>query len=78
MNFTRNLLATMLIAVFSAMVLAGAPEGGPLRSALAAGAALQAFDRVFFAAAASFSIALIAIAMMEEKPLQTDAELGGS
>jgi len=78
MNFTRNLLATMLIAVFSAMVLAGAPEGGPLRSALAAGAALQGFDRVFFAAAASFSIALIAIAMMEEKPLQTDAELGGS
>ena len=78
MNFTRNLLATMLIAVFSAMVLAGAPEGGPLRSALAAGAALQGFDRVFFAAAASFSIALIAIALMDEKPLQTDAELGGS
>ena len=78
MNFTRNLLATMLIAVFSAMVLAGAPGGEPPRSALAAGAGLQGFDRVFFAAAASFSIALIAIALMEEKPLQTDAELGGS
>ena len=78
MNFTRNLLATMLIAVFSAMVLAGAPGGEPPRSGLAAPAALEGFDRVFFAAAASFSIALIAIAMMEEKPLQTDAELGGS
>jgi sugar phosphate permease len=78
MNFTRNLLATILIAVFSAMVLAGAPAGEPLRSALAAGAALQGFDRVFFAAAASFSIALIAIALMDEKPLQTDAELDGS
>ena len=78
MNFTRNLLATMLIAVFSAMVLAGAPGGEPPRSGLAAPAALEGFDRVFFAAAASFSIALIALALMEEKPLQTDAELGGS
>jgi EmrB/QacA subfamily drug resistance transporter len=78
MNFTRNLLATILIAVFSAMVLAGAPAGEPLRGALAAAPALQGFDRVFFAAAASFFIALVAIALMEEKPLQTDAELGGS
>ena len=68
----------MLIAVFSAMVLAGAPGGEPPRSGLVAPAALGGFDRVFFAAAASFSIALIALALMEEKPLQTDAELGSS
>src|SRR5271166_6289792 len=72
MNFSRNLLATMLIAAFGAMVLAGAPAEESLRSALAAGHVGHGFDRVFFAAAASFSIALIAIVLMEEKPLQTN------
>jgi hypothetical protein len=38
-----------------------------------AGQAAQAFARVFFAA--SMSIALIALALMEEKPLQADAEV---
>jgi EmrB/QacA subfamily drug resistance transporter len=75
MNFSRNLLATMLIAAFGAMVLGGAPAGESLRSALAAGPAGHGFGRVFLAAAASFSIALIAIVLMEEKPLQTNAEL---
>jgi EmrB/QacA subfamily drug resistance transporter len=75
MNFSRNLFATMLIAVFSAMVLAGAPAGESLRGALTATAGHGGFGRVFFAAAASFAVALIAIVMMEEKPLQTGAEL---
>jgi EmrB/QacA subfamily drug resistance transporter len=75
MNFSRNLLATMLIAAFGAMVLAGTPAEESLRSALAAGRVGHDFDRVFFAAAASFSIALIAIVLMEEKPLQTNADL---
>ena len=57
------------------MVLAGAPAEESLRSALAAGHVGHDFDRVFFAAAASFSIALIAIVLMEEKPLQTNADL---
>jgi EmrB/QacA subfamily drug resistance transporter len=75
MNFSRNLLATILIAVFGAIVLAG--TGRSFSGALAAdaGQAAQAFARVFFAAAASMSIALIALALMDEKPLLTDAEV---
>jgi sugar phosphate permease len=74
MNFSRNLYATILIAVFGAIVLGG--TGTSLSGALAAdaGAAAQAFRRVFFAAAASMSVALIALAIMEEKPLKADSE----
>jgi formate/nitrite transporter FocA (FNT family) len=75
MNFSRNLYATMLIAVFGAIVLAGTVVGQPLDSALQTGISATAFGRVFFVAAASMSIALIAIVLMEEKPLQTGAEL---
>jgi hypothetical protein len=75
MNFSRNLYATMLIAVFGAIVLAGTVVGQPLDSALQAGISAPAFGRVFFVAAASMTIALIAIVLMEEKPLQTGAEL---
>src|SRR6266851_7760887 len=74
MNFSRNLFATMLIAVFGAIVLGGAAAGQSLGSAIGAGNPAQAFSRVFFAAAASLSVALVAIAIMEEKPLQTGAE----
>jgi hypothetical protein len=77
MNFSRNLFATMLIAVFGAIVLAGAPAGQALVDAVQAGVpqAAQAFGRVFLAAAASMSVALIALVVMEEKPLQTSAEI---
>jgi hypothetical protein len=61
--------------VFGAIVLAG--TGQSLSGALTAdtGHAAHAFARVFFAAAASMSVALIALALMEEKPLQADAEV---
>jgi MFS family permease len=74
MNFSRNLLATMLIAVFAAIVLAG--TAGSLSGALATdtGGAAEAFRRVFFAAAASMSVALIALAIMEERPLKASGE----
>ena len=75
MNFSRNLLATMLIAVFGAIVLAGTPPGQSLGSALQAGYPAEAFGRLFLLAAASMSIALIAIVVMEEKPLQAGTEL---
>ena len=75
MNFARTLYATILIAAFGAIVLAGTglSLGGAMQAD--AGHAAQAFARVFFAAAASMSIALVALALMEQKPLQTDAEL---
>ena len=76
MNFSRNLFATMLIAAFGAIVLSGTPATELLRGALGgAGNAPQGFSHVFFAAAASFAIALVAIALMAEKPLQTGADL---
>ncbi len=76
MNFSRNLFATMLIAAFGAIVLSGTPATELLRGALGgAGNAPQGFSHVFFAAAASFAIALVAIALMDEKPLQTGADL---
>jgi EmrB/QacA subfamily drug resistance transporter len=77
MNFSRNLFASILIAAFGAIVLAGLPAGQALGDALQAGArqGAEAFSRVFFAAAASLSVALIALVVMEEKPLQTGSEL---
>jgi EmrB/QacA subfamily drug resistance transporter len=77
MNFSRNLFATMLIAVFGAIVLAGAPAGQSLGSAFGAADPAGAFSRLFFVAAASMALALIAIVVMEEKPLRTGAELDG-
>ena len=75
MNFSRNLYATMLIAVFGAIVLAGTSAGPSPGDAVAGAGAAHAFGRAFMVAAASMAIALIAIAVMDEKPLQTGAEL---
>lgn len=67
MQFSRNLYATMIVAVFGALVLVGL-EGAP---AAASQYSVDGFARIFLAAAASFAIALIALALLEEKPLQT-------
>jgi predicted anti-sigma-YlaC factor YlaD len=75
MNFSRNLLATMLIAVFGAIVLAGTPPGQSLGGAFQTGNPAEAFGRLFLVAAASMSIALIAIVVMEEKPLQAETQI---
>ena len=76
MNFLRSLLSTILVAVFGAIVLAGAVEGPSVPAALtaawqhgAAGAA-QAFAWVFYADAACITVALIAVVLMAERPLQ--------
>ena len=77
MNFSRNLYATMLIAVFGAIVLAGMPPGESLRGAAAAvaGNVTEAFRLVFMLATASMLIALASMVLMTEKPLQSGAEL---
>ena len=64
--------------MFGAIVLAGTPPGQSLGSALQTGNPAEAFGRLFLVAAASMSIALIAIVVMEEKPLQTGAEIEAS
>jgi MFS family permease len=76
MNFSRNLYATMLIAVFGAIVLASAQTRDAMDGAAAAAAqnAAQGFASVFFIAAASFAIALMAIVRLEEKPLRAGGE----
>jgi EmrB/QacA subfamily drug resistance transporter len=68
MNFSRNLYATILIAVFGAIVAAGAPAGAALGGA-------DAFGRAFFVAAASLAVAFVALVLMEQKPLQSGAEM---
>ena len=68
MNFSRNLYSTMLIAVIGAIVLTGV-EGGATTT-LGATAA-EGFRRVFFAAAASLTISLVGLILLEERPLRS-------
>ena len=68
MNFSRSLYSTMLIAVFGAIVLTGVPAG---TTAALDAAAADGFRRVFFAAAASLTIALLGLVLLEERPLKT-------
>jgi MFS family permease len=79
MNFSRSLLATILVAAFGAIVLSGtgALDQGPsaataLTAAFEHGAAAQAFARVFYADAGCIAIALVAVALMAERPLQEE------
>jgi MFS family permease len=76
MNFSRNLYATMLIAVFGAIVLAGAQGGEATRGAVALGegSGAHGFVWVFFIAAASFAVALFAIIRLEERPLRAGGD----
>jgi MFS family permease len=76
MTFTRNLLATFLVAVFGAIVAGFAIQAGgtgELGGALTQDAAMaaEAYQRVFFATAATMTVALISIILIEEKPLQS-------
>ncbi len=69
MQFSRNLYCTILISVFGAMVLvatAGTETVAPVVEYSADG-----FVRLFYAVAGSFAVALIAMALLEEKPLAT-------
>lgn len=66
MNFTRSLYATVLVAVFGALVSDLAATGG----AGAAGGA-TGFQMIFIAAAASLVAAFVAMLLLEEKPLRT-------
>jgi EmrB/QacA subfamily drug resistance transporter len=70
MNFTRNLYATMLVAAFGAIVLSGVPLAGDgLPGGPAVVGSPESFARVFLAAAASLAVALGALLLLKEKPL---------
>ena len=70
MNFSRSLFATMLVAVFGAIVFTGGSSA--TLGALVEGNAAEGFRRVFFVAAASLAASLVCTVLVEEKPLQTD------
>ena len=68
MQFSRNLLATILVAAFGVLVLTGVGVGG----GKAAGQySVDGFVRIFLAVAASFAVSLVAIILLREKPLLT-------
>jgi len=76
MTFTRNLLATFMVAMFGAIVAGFAIQAsgsGELGDTLARDAAMaaEAYRQVFFATAATMTVALISIILIEEKPLQS-------
>jgi hypothetical protein len=68
MSFCRTLVGTIIVAVFGAIVLAGTPGGtGTLA---ATGTSISAFATVFLGVAGALVIALVALILLEEKPLQ--------
>jgi MFS family permease len=69
MNFSRHLYGTFLVAGFGTIVLAGMPDAAQLAPGAAPADTAAAFSRVCFAGAASLCVALIALFLLEEKPL---------
>ena len=71
MSFLRSLIATGLVAAFGVIVLGGA---GATREAIFADPASAAdrFSIVFYTTAATFFVAFLALARMEEKPLLSE------
>jgi predicted MFS family arabinose efflux permease len=74
MNFVRNLFATILVAVFGAIILSGgtAIVPGSSGSMPVSAEAASAFSRVFLAATASLALAYAGLLLMPERPLQTN------
>jgi EmrB/QacA subfamily drug resistance transporter len=69
MNFTRSLYATVLVAVFGALVTDISAAGGVV--AATGPLAAAGFQMIFLAAAASLAAAFVAMWLLEEKPLRT-------
>jgi MFS family permease len=78
MNFFRALGAAFTVALFGAIVLAGAPviRAMPVGTVLVASDAGAAFRYVFVAAIVGLAIALAAIVTLEERPLRGAAQRG--
>jgi len=77
LGFTRNLCATMMVAIFGAVILATSsgealvPHGAGLQPFGAVAIPVEGFSRIFFAAAFSMTVSFVALLLMEEKPLRT-------
>jgi MFS family permease len=72
MNFTRTLIATIMVAIFGAIVLAHAPVGagrGTLPASFLGSASTATFAVVFLVIAATLLLSFLALVWLEEKPL---------
>lgn len=69
MSFCRTLMGTILVAIYGAIVLAGAPAGSGTGHLLP-GASAFTFRIVFMGTSATLAITLLAMMLLEEKPLQ--------
>ena len=73
MNFMRTLVATIMIAIFGAIVLANAPvsaRAGTLSQSFLGSASVGTFGVVFLAIAATLAASFLALFLLEEKPLE--------
>lgn len=68
MSFCRTLVGTIIVAVFGAIVFAGAPSGAG--SLATGGTSTGAFVIVFLGVAGALTVTLVALILLEEKPLQ--------
>jgi len=67
MSFCRTLVGTIIVAIFGAIVLAGAPGGAGTLAA--AGTSVRPFVIVFLGVAGALTFTLVALILLEEKPL---------
>ena len=71
LSFLRNLCATIIVAVFGALVLMGSARVLP-RGVDGLALPAERFANIFYVAAASLVVALVALLLMEEKPLRSN------
>jgi hypothetical protein len=72
MNFTRTLIASIMIAIFGAIVLAHAPVGAArvtLSQSFLGSTSVASFAVVFLVIAATLLLSFLALFLLEEKPL---------
>jgi hypothetical protein len=67
LQFSRNLYATMIVAVFGVLVLAATSD---TLAGTTSQYTVHGFVRVFIAVAASFAVSLAAMLLLDEKPLE--------
>jgi MFS family permease len=76
LSFLRNLCATIIVAIFGTIVLVGSARVLP-RGVDGLALPAERFAYVFYVAAASLVVSLIALVLMEEKPLRSNRPAAG-
>jgi EmrB/QacA subfamily drug resistance transporter len=76
LSFLRNLCATIVVSIFGALVLVGSARVLP-RGVDGLALPAERFAHVFYVAAASLVVSLIALLLMKEKPLRSNRPATG-